>query len=776
MVTNNCSRASGSRPQARTRKKKKLGISKHRIRTVRPRSGTWQLTIALGGCEWQQNGNNSLSGPHRLRHGLLCWAVATTVPVLQITSLLLEYSLSLLEMARRITTLSGMMLLLLSMSTILSSVYGNSFQCPGEGSFSKPGSCSEYYTCVLFIDDKLYSRLEVCPGAEIFDDAERKCVLNSHLSSPHACLQGSHSEEDSPVSEDSTEDHGKNLEVFSPENPTENLKRINTEKSTGISFSPISLQQSIDTAGNETDDGSTSDETTKDATPQQLSETTKDVVPQQLGEITKDVVPQQLNETTEDVVPQQPNVAVNANVQILSLCDLKNITDAYFMLAIGSPALRRSSGNQKVYNKNVMHYNRDIRQAHSNTYLWRRKNSIPQGLRQSHQKANEYKNDFQKKFAIYKEQIQLILSQKTSSDFIQRLEGEIRSHVEHIRRAQENLNSTLIPEIRQILEQTIDDNRKEIERKQLLQNPKSEVFLLRELVTFVTLVRDDASEVEGLARQVLQKMDNLLEKISTDAYNYAKLDDQANEGIKNLTEEATGIREELRRNAKYQEELVIDRKTVGEKLGDLRIRSSKIDEDIRAITKNITGFIKIKDILCIPSRMVKAFTGLNVTCSDVLKSFNISFDLQAENARLEELHRERDMILANQSIALEELNSSTPKRMELSGETLPKTRRLELIEFELYNMQFYVTHLQKLEKGVAAATDSILQLQRESQGLQANFESRVIELQDMIDAANTAITGGIVSGTREIIENDLENLLITLQNQKLNNINDCFAI
>ncbi|XP_064122354.1 uncharacterized protein LOC135226591 [Macrobrachium nipponense] len=740
-------------------------------------------------------------------------------------------------MAKRITTLSGLMLFLLSMSTIYSSVYGDSFLCPEVGSFRKRDSCREYYTCISF-NGKFYQLLEKCADSEIFDDAERTCVLNSHLSSPHDCLRGSHSEEDS------TEDH--------VEEPTETLERNNNLDSMGISYtSPKRWKQAIDIPGTESDDGSTLDEATKDAHPQQLDKTTKDVVrqqldettkdahpqqldqttkdvdvvpqqldettkdahpqqldqttkdvdvvpqqldettkdahpqqldettkdahPQQLDETTKDAHPQQLNETTKDVVPEQPNVAVDANVKILSLCDLKNITDAYFTLVIGSSPLRQVSGNQTVYNRNIMQYNRDITQAHDNSNLWRRSNGIPRGLRQSHKKANEYKNDFQRKLAIYKEQIQIISSRKTSPAFIQRLEEEIKDHDERIRRAQATLNVTLVPEIIQILEQTIDANMKEIERKKLQKNPNSELLLLRELVTFVTLVKNDASEVENLARQTLRKITRLLEKMSTDEHNYAKLDDQANKGIKTLTEEAASIRQELTRNAKLQEELVTDRKTVGEKLGDLRIEYSKIKEDIRVITKTIDDFIAKKNIIC-TARRLAAYVGLDVTCDTLIRSMGITFDLETENNRLEELRREQDMIQANQSIALEELQTPTPIRMALADEILPKNRRLELIEFELYNLQFYAAHLQELKNGAAAARDSILYLQEDSRGLLKNFESLVKKLQDMADAANTAITDGIQTGKREMVENDLEILLITLQNQKLNNINECFTI
>ncbi|XP_068213513.1 coiled-coil domain-containing protein 39-like [Palaemon carinicauda] len=676
-------------------------------------------------------------------------------------------------MAKWTTTLAGLKLLLLTVS-----VAGNDFVCPSEGIFRKSGSCNEYYYCIEH-DWSLF----VCPGSYLFDETRSECVPASTLTNPRECRKNPPINKHSRLRKVSTEDIGEKgndaIDIlagyatgdFSDSGINEILERNTFEDSEirGIAESPMvdspakAITEQLEGPVIENDGPLGSDKT-----------------------ITIHFMDHRniSNETVVVIVLEQQNVvsnvSSNATKDILSLCGHMNNAEAYFALVASSPLLHESLEYQRQYNKIIQQYNRDIKRAHNNTYLWRRGSSIPLGLKQSHKKAIEYEYNFKRKFAIFKEQIEIKASQKINPHVIQILESQIQYLTDRIRREQEVLDTTKVPALPKYLEESINFTKSEIIRLESYKNPNPEEIILRGLANFLGFVKNDAIQVESKVTQVLENIDTLLENIQIDALDYDKLSDETKTGFRTLHEEVEQIQNELKFDAKYQDKLDDSSKDLGELYYDLRNKESQIRKEIIEREENIDNFLAQKRIYCHNFGFMKNFINTNATeeemlraCIHILENNSIPIlDIDAEVTRLNELHRQMKMVQENQSEAMKELGSLITQRTGLSY-TTPKNQRLREIEFELYNLQFHDAHLKNLQHGVTTARNSILILQREFQKLQKKFKFFVIKLQELIDAASAAINDDTQVGQRLFIENELEELQATLQNLVLNNINEC---
>ncbi|XP_068240645.1 putative leucine-rich repeat-containing protein DDB_G0290503 isoform X2 [Palaemon carinicauda] len=479
-----------------------------------------------------------------------------------------------------------------------------------------------------------------------------------------------------------------------------------------------------------------------------------------------------------------PNANFLDNPQVIpSLCDQMKSAEEYFRLVASSPLLRESLEYQTKYNEIVQQYNMDIQKAHNNTYLWRRGRSIPLILKRSHKKASEYEHNFQRKFDIYKEQIEVKASETRSPDVLWRIEAQIQELTDSMRREQEVLSTTKVVALQNFLEESINSTKREIDRLQSRKNPNSEETLLGVLVNFLRYVKNDATEVERQVTQGLEKMETLLENVLFEEEDYDKLGKETSTGLKNLEEESDKITNELRSDAKLQDRLDVQWIEVGELLYQHRHNEAQVRKEIDEREKKLGDFLDKKKKLCWSGGLIGNLINISstveeieVACNKILKSRRITIlDVDAEDAALKELHEQMKVIQGNQAEAVKELSKIIPQRTSLS-DTLPRGQRLAEIEFELYNLKFHDAYLKKLQHGVFNARRAILILQQEFQNLQVKFDSIVTKLQEMSDSANAALDGGSQVGQRLSIETELKELQMTLQNLVLENVNECSAL
>ncbi|XP_068240658.1 paramyosin-like [Palaemon carinicauda] len=666
----------------------------------------------------------------------------------------------------------------LNILLLTTTVVGNDFTCETAGVFKKPGSCNEYYKCIRF-QDTFFMGVLRCKGSDLFDENLKDCVREHTLTSPAEC-RTSRSEAISPPFEDRRE---KGHEA--------------TEEDGTLDSKQTIANRSLDAR----------------------------------------------NFSMEII----PNANFSDNPQVIpSLCDQMKSAEEYFRLVAGSPLLPRSSEYQTKYNEIVQQYNMDIKKAHNNTYLWRHGRSIPLILKRSHKEANEYEHNFQRKFDIYKEQIEAKASETPSPDVLWRIEAQIQELTESVRLGQEALSTTKVVALQNFLEAGINLTKSKIDRLQSIKNPNSEERLLGVLVNFLSNVTNDATEVERQVTQGLEKMETLLENVQFEAQDYDKLGNETSTGLKNLEEESDKITNELRPGAKLQEaartllyqlqlrlkeaqvrkeiderekklqEFLVRKRSLCWRGGiittfinkhstveeienvcniilrsksitiyqlQLRLKEAQVRKEIDEREKKLEEFLDRKKRLCWIAGIIRNFINKHSTveeienvCNIILRSKSITIlDVDAEDARLNELHKQMKAIKGNQEELVKGLSSLIARGTILS-DTLPRDQRLAEIQSELDNLKFHDAQLKKLQLGVSNAERAILILQQEFRNLQVKFNSIVTQLQEMTDSANAALNGGSQVGLRLSIETELKEQQTTLQNLVLENVNECSAL